>query len=224
MTRQRHIRKVIDHPDQVPDSFKSEDEEREWWANHDFSRRYVERSHPGWDGIGQFLFAPRVATRVPHVEHALRIARKHLARVRPERPLERSPFYEARYEHAISAIIFSAAAVEAGLNLYLLAPKLRVSSDFKTVVVGLPEEVRLPAHRKLKIVSKSCEALHRPPELVRRVEELLTRRDALAHALPPNRGDAEQDLRRAREHYEAAYAFLDRLLLPAIDNRVIEDA
>jgi hypothetical protein len=222
MTGRASERIVIQSEDEIPSSFESEDEEREWWATHEFSDDMLERYAPSWDDVAEMLLAPRYSARAPQVEFPLSVARRHLRyvkRARPGYPL----VHDIGYEHTSQVVVFAASAVEAALNLWLTAPRLRLSSQGR-MVGEPPNEVTWPARKKLSFVAKRAEELQGCGDLVGRVDTLLVRRDNLVHALPPGGGPDEEDIVRVRDYYEAAEEFLGRLLLPAIDNRVVDDS
>jgi hypothetical protein len=170
--------------------FSSEDEERDWWATHELGEELLAELRPGQADLADLMPIGLRAAEAPQVQLPLWIAKKHLAYIRRagERPLRISTDVtrdDARLHHALVSIVFSAAAVEAGLNLYITAPALLVSDEKLRRFFGLlsSKYARLSVPQKLSFVGETYPTLRSDP-LVGKIRELFNRRNELVHAQP----------------------------------------
>ena len=194
--------------------FASEDAEREWWFGHELSATIWRDQPAGWADLPFLLALDLRAAEVPQVDSLLGIAREH-ARVAVGSPGGlRSVSDRSRLQHALTALVFAAAAVESGVNLCLASPHFRFSEDAMHAELGdVPPEIDFPWRRKLGMVARA-HAPRAEPSLIETVESLCARRDQLLYAVPPLSEPGPDDLYRARVYYDAARDFLQALRLP----------
>jgi hypothetical protein len=147
--------------------FASEDAEREWWASHDLATELWEDASPTEKVLPSLLpLEPRVAD-VPQVAFLLFVARKHK---RLLRRYARSQKPSLAREHAAVALLCSAAAVDAGLNVYWGAfSQVPTAND-----VGSPRS-------RLELIWDYDSALTSQAALKAALERLFQRADAIAH-------------------------------------------
>jgi hypothetical protein len=91
-----------------------------------------------------------------------------------------------KIENAIISSIFSAAAIEAGVNIFLKLPILAIEDEYIQNLYGyMLNEIRaLSAPRKIQLVSKFCRKLINNKKLVRDVEGLFSYRNRILHVSP----------------------------------------
>ncbi len=188
MSRRKAKPGVVWSLDEIPE-FSSEDEERDWWATHTFSSDLYRQLQVDWTDLEALLPLGLKAREASQVQLPLVIAKRHLAYIKRGRgkPLTLSSDVrrdDPRLHHAIVSIVFSAAAVEAGLNLYLTAPVLLLADEGERRFFGLlaSKYARLNVPQKLAFVQETCLALEE--SLTRKIRELFNRRNELVHALP----------------------------------------
>lgn len=177
---------LVNSVDEIPSSFVSEDEEREWWATHEFSSQLYEQLRPGWKDIEEFLPMTLRARELKQVELPLSIARKHLTQIRRAGAKRLRIPGDVRLEHALVSIVFSAAAIEAGMNLYILAPILFVNDAAQRRFFGLLSSrfaTRLNIQQKLAFIKDTNPDVFENA-LLQAIRELFERRNALVHAAP----------------------------------------
>jgi len=172
------------------------------------------------------------------VERLLQIAKRHLDYIDRSRT---STWIVPgiKPDHGLVASIFSAAAIEVGLNLFISIPVLAIRDAelqrfFGTFVTKCQ---RSSVRDKIKFATTICGTFNDQNELIKRVHALFDFRKAVLHARPeyiepapppPELGDVPEEylvkdpflLTRgspaigvftAAEHYNTATEFLDRL-------------
>lgn len=178
---------IVQSLQDVPRSFASEDEEREWWATHEFSDDlYDQLPRPDWLELLPLGLRVREAGQV---ELALFIAKRHLNYIRRagKRPLRISTDVtrdDVRLHHALVAIVFTAVAVEAGVNIYIAAPALHMTDERQRRFFALLATKfirRIGTSQKLDFLQESCSELA-SSEVVTTVRRLFERRNQLLHA------------------------------------------
>jgi hypothetical protein len=93
---------------------------------------------------------------------------------------------DVRPDHAIVASIFSAAAVEAGLNLFISIPILHIKDENIRRFFGLliTKYLRLSVPQKLTFACEFCQQIKEDKALLGRVRELFEYRNDLLHSAP----------------------------------------
>jgi hypothetical protein len=241
-------RKTIRSADEIPGSFASEDDERKWWAQHELGSEVLEQLRPTWRDIKDAWPVDLSAADLREVEFPLSIARNHLSLVRRRRKDSNKP-KNSTIEHAAVCIVFSAAAVEAGINLYLVAPTLLVRGErFRRFFASV---IRRDIHSmsiwyKFSLLEETA-ASTLGSDLVDSIKQLLERRDTLVHAasafdkqghqqIAPGQdsikpsshtrldGPSFDDIDRANDYYRSASAFLRelRLVPPTTDTPTLD--
>lgn len=89
-------------------------------------------------------------------------------------------------DHALVASIFSAAAVEAGLNLFIAAPVLFIRDDTlrRFYADFITRAARSSVRDKLRFVKRACPEIAEEPKLMDRVNKLFDYRNAALHSTP----------------------------------------
>lgn len=187
MKTKREKTNIVQSLGDVPQSFASEDEERDWWASHEFSDDlYDKLPRPGWHELLPLGLRARQAGQV---ELPLFIAKKHLDYIRRigERPVRISTDVtrdDIRLHHALVAIVFTAVAVEAGVNIYITAPALYATDErqrrfFALLATRFARGIGIS--QKLDFLQKTSSELL-SNELVTTIRHLFERRNQLVHA------------------------------------------
>jgi len=124
------------------------------------------------------------------VERLLGIANRHLGYVKKSRSkgitISSTSPPPLKLDHAIVASIFSAAAVEAGLNLFISIPILHIRDENIRRFYGslVTEYFRLPVPQKLRFVCEFCPQIQEEKALLERVHDLFAYRNWIIHAFP----------------------------------------
>jgi hypothetical protein len=126
----------------------------------------------------------------PDVKKLLDIVKIHLGYIKRSRSKEIVFSTEGplplKINHAIVASIFSAAAIEAGINLYISLPILFIKDEnmrrlFSALVY---KSLRLPVRQKLDFVFETCTQIKQDKKLLKRVRTLFDYRNSLLHSSP----------------------------------------
>lgn len=91
-----------------------------------------------------------------------------------------------KIENAIISSIFSAAAVEAGVNVFLKLPILAIKDEYIQNLYGyMLNELRgLSAPRKVQLVSRFCTKLKDNNKLAKQIQDLFSHRNKILHVSP----------------------------------------
>ncbi len=124
------------------------------------------------------------------VKRLLGIAKRHLGYI--ERARSKGIYLSiggsppVKLDHAIVASIFSAAAVEAGLNLFITLPVLRIEDENIRRFFGslVTRRLRLSVPQKLDFVCEFSPSIKGDKDLLRRVKELFEYRNKILHSPP----------------------------------------
>jgi hypothetical protein len=222
---------VIHSLEEIPTSFASEDDERDWWAEHELSREAWDQMMPTWQSIRHVSPLYMRATNLAEVDFALTLAQRHLALIQR---LKRKPvksYGDVRLQHAAIAIVFTAAALEAGLNLFLAAPVLLTDDEpaRRNLALAFSQKgSRLTAVEKLDLAWKASPLSSSGKDLFPALKAVFARRDSFHGTLTVAQlsGDRDKDynartalipqpadIDSAMTFYDAARAFLDDLRL-----------
>ena len=185
MTRSTPKRQIVRSLDEIPTWFASEDAERDWWAAHELSTDVMEAMRPTWEDIVDMGPVNPSARELREVEFPLSIARRHLSLIRRSANKPLSLPGDIRLEHAAIAIVFSAAAVEAGVNLFIAAPVLFVQDEGLRRYFGvlLSRQVRrMSLTDKLAFISKIHPRISPQTGEMAEIRGLIERRNCLVHA------------------------------------------
>jgi hypothetical protein len=124
------------------------------------------------------------------VKSLLAIAKRHLGYIERSRS-KRMSFSSVgplplKLEHAIVASIFSAAAIETGLNTYITLPILFIKDENIRRFFGslVTKKLRLPVPQKLDFVCGFCPQIKRDKKLLKKVRALFEYRNAILHSPP----------------------------------------
>ena len=122
------------------------------------------------------------------VKRLLSIAKRHLGyinRSRSKGSIISFPL-SPKLAHATVASIFSAAAIEAGLNLFISIPILYIKDENLRKFFGLlaTKYSRLSVQQKLAFVREFCPQIKEDKTLRRRVDALFAYRNSILHASP----------------------------------------
>lgn len=115
------------------------------------------------------------------VERLLRIAKRHLNYISRSRS---EGFKKLSMDHAIVASIFSAAAVEAGLNLFISIPILFIRDEDVRRFFGIlvTKYSRLSVRHKINFSCDFCPQIKEDKGLVERVNALFDYRNSVMHS------------------------------------------
>ncbi len=119
------------------------------------------------------------------VKRLLGIAQRHLRYITRSRS-ERITVPGLKLDHAIVAGIFSAAAVEAGLNLFISIRTLFVKAENlrRFFAVLVTKYLRLSVWQKIRFACEFCPHIREDKELLRRVDALFGYRNSVLHSSP----------------------------------------
>lgn len=122
------------------------------------------------------------------VKRLLSIAKRHLGyinRSRSKGSIISFPL-SPKLAHAIVASIFSAAAIEAGLNLFISIPILYIKDENLRKFFGLlaTKYSRLSVPQKLNFVCEFCPQIKEDKALLGKVDALFKYRNSLLHSSP----------------------------------------
>jgi hypothetical protein len=222
---------VVHSLDEIPSAFASEDDERDWWAEHELSGEVWDQLKPTWRDIRETRPLYMRASNLTEVEFPLSVAKRHLSLIRRRAGKTLKMHGDIRLEHASIAIMFSAAAVEAGLNLFLSAPVLLSEDDAArpSYAKSVARQISTwSATQKLDSAFKAKAGASSSAEAYDILSSLFERRNLLAHAglsqaqltgnyvasdEAPSLGPKASDIDDAARYYHAARSFLDQLLL-----------
>jgi hypothetical protein len=74
MTKRRAKRTIVHSAAEIPSSFSSEDEEREWWASHDLSESFYEENKAGTFAANAVFQSLRSADLLAQASHHASLA------------------------------------------------------------------------------------------------------------------------------------------------------
>jgi len=119
------------------------------------------------------------------IRRLLGIARKHLDYIKRSRS-KKNASWEAKCNHALVASVFSAAAIEAGLNLFISAPILFIKNEEIRRFFGIliTKYLRIPVQQKIKFAREFCPELKNDEKLLVRVKKLFEYRNSVLHPSP----------------------------------------
>ena len=119
------------------------------------------------------------------VSRLLRIAQRHLAYITRSRT-QRITVPGLKPDHAIVASIFSAAAVEAGLNLFISIPVLFIKDENVRSFLGVlvTKYSRLSVPQKIEFACEFCPQIRKDKALLKRVRALFAYRNSVLHSSP----------------------------------------
>jgi hypothetical protein len=117
------------------------------------------------------------------VKRLLRASARYLKRAKK---VKGNRVSATKIENAIISSVFSAAAVEAGMNIFLKWPLLFINDKYVQNFYGqMLNELRgMPAPRKVDLVSRFCSGLRGNKKLRKRVLELFSYRNKILHVSP----------------------------------------
>ncbi|RLC69192.1 MAG: hypothetical protein DRI26_09450 [Chloroflexi bacterium] len=120
------------------------------------------------------------------VKRLVGIAQRHLRYITKSRSKGMTLLGDVRPDHAIVASIFSAAAIEVGLNIFIAIPVLYIKDDNIRRFFGLlaTKYYRLSVLQKLNFVCEFCPQIKKDKVLLGRVRELFNYRNRLLHSSP----------------------------------------
>jgi hypothetical protein len=120
------------------------------------------------------------------VKRLLAIAKRHLGYIERSRSKETVIPGDIKPDHGIVASIFSAAAVEIGLNLFLGIPILLIKDDNlrKFFAVLVTKYLRLSVPQKIEFVREFCPQIRQDKALLKRVRALFEYRNSVLHSSP----------------------------------------
>jgi hypothetical protein len=127
--------------------------------------------------------APYSIASHPEMKRLLQIANRHLqyiARTHSQISLSR------KQDHAIVATVFSAAAIEAGLNLFISIPVLDISDADTRRFHGrlISKYLRLSIPKKLQFICESSDEIRKDRYLCEKVRQLFNKRNKVIHSSP----------------------------------------
>ena len=118
------------------------------------------------------------------VRRLLAIAERHLGYIAKSRSKTITVPGDLKLDHAVVASIFSAAAVEAGLNLFVSIPILFVTDENvrRFFAVLVTKYSRLSVRQKIEFASEFCPQIKRDKALLKRVRALFEYRNSVLHS------------------------------------------
>lgn len=119
------------------------------------------------------------------IRRLLGIARRHLGYIKRSRS-KKNTFWEAKCNHALVASVFSAAAIEAGLNLFISAPILFIKNEEIRRFFGIliTKYSRISVRQKIAFACEFCPELKNDKALIARVDKLFKYRNSVLHSSP----------------------------------------
>jgi len=119
------------------------------------------------------------------IRRLLGIARRHLDYIKRSRS-KKNASWEAKCDHALVASVFSAAAIEAGLNLFISTPILFIKNEEIRRFFGIliTKYSRIPVQQKIKFACEFCPELKNNEKLLVRVKKLFEYRNSVLHPSP----------------------------------------
>lgn len=120
------------------------------------------------------------------VKRLLAIAKRHLGYITRFRSKTITLPGDLKLDHAIVASIFSAAAIEAGLNLFITIPILLIKDENIRRFLGMlvTKHSRLSVPQKIEFACEFCPQIKQDKVLLRRVRALFTYRNSVLHSSP----------------------------------------
>jgi len=120
------------------------------------------------------------------VKRLLAIAKRHLDYITRSRSKIVTVPGDLKLDHAIVASIFSAAAIETGLNLFITIPILLIKDANTRRFVGvlLTRHSRLSVPQKIEFACEFCPQIKRNKALLKRVRALFEYRNSVLHSSP----------------------------------------
>jgi hypothetical protein len=120
------------------------------------------------------------------VRRLLSIAKRHLGYIKKSRSKTITVPGDLKLDHAIVASIFSAAAIETGLNLFITIPILliRDANIRRFLGVLVTKHSRLTLPQKIKFACEFCPHIKRDKALLKRVRALFEYRNSILHSSP----------------------------------------
>jgi hypothetical protein len=118
------------------------------------------------------------------IKRLLRIANRHLGYIKRSR--SKGIAVPGKMDHAVVTSIFSAAAVELGLNLFITIHILSIQNDRVRTFYGVlvTKYLRLLIRRKYEFVCEFCPKVKKDKELKREVLALFEYRNSVLHSSP----------------------------------------
>lgn len=120
------------------------------------------------------------------VKRLLSIAKRHLGYIRKLRSKRIITQGSRGLDHALVASIFSATAIEVGLNLFIGIPVLWVKDEDVRKYFGLlvTRYLRLSVPQKIRFVCEVCPQIKQDSALLERVRALFEYRNRVLHSSP----------------------------------------
>jgi len=120
------------------------------------------------------------------VKRLLAIAKRHLGYIERSHSNRIIIPGDLKPDHGIVASIFSAAAVEVGLNLFLSIPTLFIKDENvrKFFAVLVTKYLRLSVPQKIGFVCEFCPQIKQNKTLLKRVRALFEYRNSVLHSSP----------------------------------------
>ena len=120
------------------------------------------------------------------VKRLLAIAKRHLGNIGKSRSKAVTVPGDLKLDHAIVASIFSAAAIETGLNLFIVIPILLIKDANIRRFFGVlvTKYSRLSVPQKIEFACEFCPQIKRDKALLKRVRELFSYRNSVLHSSP----------------------------------------
>ena len=120
------------------------------------------------------------------VKSLLSIAKRHLGYIAKSRSKTITVPGDLKLDHAIVASIFSAAAVEAGLNLFISIPILFVKDKNVQRFFGVlvTKYSRLSVRQKIEFACEVCPQIKQNKALLKKVRALFEYRNLVLHSSP----------------------------------------
>jgi hypothetical protein len=120
------------------------------------------------------------------VKRLLAIAKRHLGYTAKSRSKTITMPGDLKLDHAIVASIFSAAAVEAGLNLFISVPVLFLKDENiqKFFGVLVMKYSRFSVRQKIEFACEFCPQIRQDKALLKKVRTLFEYRNSVLHSSP----------------------------------------
>ena len=120
------------------------------------------------------------------VKRLLAIAKRHLGYIKKSRSKEIRIPGDIKPDHGIVASIFSTAAVEVGLNLFICIPILYIEDENvrRFFAVLVTKYLRLSVPQKIGLVCEFCPQIKQDKTLLKRVRTLFEYRNSVLHSSP----------------------------------------
>ncbi len=117
------------------------------------------------------------------VSRLLRISTRHL---NAANSIKTTPHSAIKIELAIVSSVFSAAAIETGLNVFLTLPVLFIKDNYIQNLYGsmLNDFKAIPAFKKVALASRFCSKLKGNRKLIASVNDLFAYRNKILHVSP----------------------------------------